>query len=1086
MYRLYINLREVIMAIIDNVNNLLKDELKVQIKSNSKISIIAASFSIYAYRELKKELEAIDELRFIFNSPTFIKEQSPKEKREFFIPRRTRESNLFGTEFEVKLKNELSQKAIAKECADWIRKKVKFKSNKTTETPPGLINTNDITYFPISDFSTKELGTESQGLFPTIINKLDAKNSEAYIKYFDNIWNNDELLEDVTDKIIESISTVYNENTPDYLYFVTIYNIFKEFLDELSEDNIANERTDFKGSTIWNKLYNFQKDAALSIINKLETYNGCILADSVGLGKTFTALAVIKYYELRNKSVLVLCPKKLGENWNTFRHPYKNNPISSDRFNYTVLFHTDLDREKGFSNSNDLSRLNWENFDLVVIDESHNFRNGGKLSEDGEKENRYLKLMNKVIKKGVKTKVLMLSATPVNNRFNDLKNQIQLAYEGDSSNIDDKLNIKNSIDDVFRQAQRAYNTWTDLPASERTTNNLLDMLDFDFFRVLDSVTIARSRKQIENYYDTKDIGKFPKRYKPISKSPGLTSLKKAISYKEISDELNSLNLEIYTPSTYILPSQKIKYMNKYDSKKKNTLTQTGREKGIMKLMFINLMKRLESSVNSFSITLKTIKNIIEDSIEKVEDYKKNKNKNSKIDLNDFSNCDYDLDEESSIYSIGEKVSIDLGDMDYISWLDSLKKDKYTLDILLSMLDEITPEYDSKLQTLKDTIDEKIKNPINNNNKKILIFTAFADTAEYLYENLKKYVKNKYNLETAIVTGSKNKSTIKGLSSDFNDILTSFAPIAKERNLLNNYKNVDIDILIATDCISEGQNLQDCDYLINYDIHWNPVRIIQRFGRIDRIGSKNNYIQLVNFWPNISLDEYIDLKKRVETRMKIVNMAATADDNILSPEEKNDLEYRKVQLKKLQEEVVNLEDMTESVSITDLNLDTFRADLMEYFKKHPEIENAPLGMNAVVKSTEREPKGAIFVLKNLKNEININSQNRLHPFYMVYIDEHGEKVIGHLSPKKLLDTFRYLCKDKNIIDKELYKEYNRETKDGKNMKKYSQLLGDAINSIIETKNESELESFLNGNETSFLDENIEGLDDFLLVSFLVIR
>ena len=835
-------------------------------------------------------------------------------------------------------------------------------------------------------------------------------------------------------------------------------------------------------------LYNFQKDAALAIINKLEKYNGCILADSVGLGKTFTALSVIKYYENRNKSVLVLCPKKLANNWNTYKYNYINNPIAADRMRYDVLFHTDLSRESGNSNGMELDMVNWGNYDLVVIDESHNFRNGGKISGEDEKENRYLKLLNKVIRKGVKTKVLMLSATPVNNRFVDLKNQIALAYEGESRLLDEKLNTNKNIDDIFKQAQTAFNTWSKWKPEDRTTSKLLRMLDFDFFELLDSVTIARSRKHIQKYYDTSDIGTFPKRNPPISKRPGLTDLNKAINYNEIFEELNQLRLCIYTPTDYILPSKLAKYKDVYDSNHVNGgLTQSGREQGIRRLMSINLMKRMESSVYSFSLTLKRINDLITDTIKSIADFEHGYNKSS-LNLNDITNMDLDGDDQNDdVFAIGKKVRIDIADMDYKSWRRELEGDKEILDLLLTMVADITPDHDSKLQTLFDVIDEKQEHPINPGNKKIIIFTAFADTANYLYDTVSVYVKKKYGLDTAIITGSVDgKTTIKGLRTDLNTVLTCFSPMSKGKSLLLPNEKAEIDILIATDCISEGQNLQDCDYLINYDIHWNPVRIIQRFGRIDRIGSKNECIQLVNFWPDITLDEYINLKARVETRMKIVDMTATGDDNVLSPEEKGDLEYRKQQLKKLQEEVVDIEDMSSGISIMDLGLNEFRLDLLDYIKTHPEIEKAPHGMNAVVKATEELPAGVIFVLRNIKNEVNINSQNRLHPFYMVYMSEEGEVIIDHLSPKEMLDSFRLLCKGKKEPDKELCAKFNDETDDGRKMEKYSDLLGDAIASIIELKDESEMDSFLSGKQMSFLSETINGLDDFELISFLVIK
>lgn len=1076
------------MELIDNVHKTLRDDLKKELASGDKISVAAASFSIYAYQELKKELERSEEFRFIFTAPTFVTEKAQKEKREFYIPRLGREQNLYGTEFEIKLRNEMTQKAIARECAEWIKKKAVFKSNVTQENMMGFIHAADKSYAPITEFSTVDLGCERGNNAYSMIQKMDAPFSQEYLKLFEELWADKKRLQDVTDVVLENITTAYNENPPEYLYFVTLFSIFNEFLEDISEDVLPNEATGFKESKIWSLLYNFQKDASLAIINKLEKYNGCILADSVGLGKTFTALSVIKYYENRNKSVLVLCPKKLANNWNTYKDNYINNPIAADRLRYDVLFHTDLSRESGNSNGLDLDRLNWGNYDLIVIDESHNFRNGGRVSGEDEKENRYLKLLNKVIRRGVKTKVLMLSATPVNNRFVDLKNQIALAYEGESDIIDTKLNTSKSIEDIFKQAQTAFNTWSKWEPEDRTTGKLLKMLDFDFFEVLDSVTIARSRKHIEKYYDTTDIGKFPKRNLPISKRPGLTDLDKAINYNEIFEEISSLSLCVYTPSSFVLASKLAKYESLYGKKDGNKgVTLAGREEGMRHLMSVNLMKRMESSVYSFRLTLQRINDIIAGTIKDIEDYERGILRRE-LEMEDFSNTEFDEDDQNDdVFAIGRKVKIDLADMDYESWKRELKKDKDILDLLLTMIADITPEHDSKLQTLFDVIDDKQANPINEGNKKIIIFTAFADTADYLYETVSVYAKKKFGLDTAIITGSVDgKTTVKGLKTDLNTVLTCFSPVSKGKDMLMPNNSDEIDILIATDCISEGQNLQDCDYLINYDIHWNPVRIIQRFGRVDRIGSKNECIQLVNFWPDITLDEYINLKARVETRMKIVDMTATGDDNVLSPEEKGDLEYRKQQLQRLQEEVVDIEEMNSGISIMDLGLNEFRLDLLDYIKEHPEIEKAPHGMNAVVRSTEELPAGVIFILRNVKNEVNINSQNRLHPFYMVYMSEDGEVVIDHLSPKEMLDSFRLLCKGKKVPDKELCEKFNSETDDGKNMGKYSELLGSSISSIIELKDESEIDSFLSGKNMSFLSETIGGLDDFELISFLVVK
>lgn len=871
---------------INNTSERLVDDLKSRLSTQSRISIAAASFSIYAFEAMKAELEKVEEVRFIFTSPTFVADKTKKEKREFYIPKLNRERNLYGTEFEIKLRNQLSQKAIAKECAAWIRKKVKFKSNSSQEGMGGFLHLCDgepsalpvfdmnapskqHIYLPFDDFSTTQLGCEKGNNVYTMVNVLPSPSAEAYLQIFNQQWENDEKFKDVTARVLEYIETVYQENAPEYIYFIALYNIFHEFLEDISEDVLPNERTGFKNSLIWNKLYNFQKDAALAIINKLEKYNGCILADSVGLGKTFTALAVIKYYENRNKSVLVLCPKKLNENWITFRSNYKNNPIAGDRLRYDILFHTDLSREHGSSNGLDLDHINWGNYDLVVIDESHNFRNGGNVDEEEDddeqqeerKENRYQKLMNRVIRTGVKTKVLMLSATPVNNRFGDLKNQLQLAYEGRSSSFDEALGLGKNVDDIFTNAQKVYNHWAKLKAEERTTERLLNDLSYDFFQLLDAVTIARSRSHIMKYYDTSAIGEFPHRLPPISRRPKLTDISNAINFKDIATELDNLNLSIYTPSLYLHDSARNSYTIDYEG---SGLSIDGREKGLRNLMATNLLKRLESSVNSFRLTLERITAYIDETILLIE-------------------------QEAE-----EIRGFRLRDMDYISWRRDLAADQEVLRMLLLMLEDITPAHDSKLQMLIADLKEKFAHPINKDNRKVLIFTAFADTADYLYQELAERIKADCGLNVALITGStEGKCTIPKFECTFNNVLTFFSPISKDKGDIFDEKDCakkpwiheNIDVLIATDCISEGQNLQDCDYLINYDIHWNPVRIIQRFGRIDRIGSRNKEIQLVNYWPDMELDEYIQLKGRVESRMKATILTSTGDDNLLSDNEK---------------------------------------------------------------------------------------------------------------------------------------------------------------------------------------------------------
>ena len=1076
------------VKIFDNINDIVRDDMISTINKGSKISIAAACFSIYAYKELKDQLEQIDECRFIFTAPTFIKEKTEKQKREFYIPRLNRENSLYGTEFELKLRNEMNQKAIAKECADWIKRKAIFKSNITGENMTGFVNVTSsnsaTTYMPINGFTTVDIGCERGNNTYNMVNRFESPFADSYINLFEGLWNDKNKLQDVTDIVIDNMTSVYNENSPESMYFLILYHVFSEFLNDISTDELPNEATGFKQSKIWNMLYDFQRDAVLAIINKLERYNGCILADSVGLGKTFTALAVVKYYENRNKSVLVLCPKKLAENWNTYKDNYVNNPIAGDRLNYDVLFHTDLSRPGGFSNGLDLNRLNWGNYDLVVIDESHNFRNGVGTHANTV-ENRYVKLMDKIIRVGVKTKVLMLSATPVNNRFIDLKNQLAIAYEGDTSLIDNKLDTNKSIDEIFRQAQRAFNAWSDLDVADRTTDALLKTLDFDFFELLDSVTIARSRKHIEKYYDTTDIGKFPHRNVPISLSPKLTDLESATNYNQIYEELSKLSLCIYTPSNYIFPSKIQKYID-LTHNKGNELTQKGREQGIRKLMSVNLLKRLESSVNSFQLTLQRIYSLINNTVDKINRFEQYGA--SSIDMYESADTEWDIDDSNTEYfTVGNKIQIDLADMDYKTWRAELNSDIEVLDDLMNMLNVITPEYDGKLQKLLDVISKKIENPINTNNKKVLIFSAFSDTAEYLYEHVSTYIKEKYGLNTAVITGSiDGKTTIKNFKATLNNVLTCFSPISKDKAVLLPDSNDEIDILIATDCISEGQNLQDCDCVINYDIHWNPVRIIQRFGRVDRIGSKNESIQLVNFWPDMDLDEYINLKGRVETRMKISIMSSTGDDDLINAEEKGDLEYRKQQLKRLQEEVVDIEDMSTGISIMDLGLNEFRLDLLEYIKTHGDMDTKPKGLHAVVQSSEELPQGVIFVLKNVNNSVNIDNQNRIHPFYMVYIGMDGDIICDYLNPKQLLEDIRLLCRGKQEPIVELYQKFNAETNDGKDMQELSNLLRETIHSIIDTKEESDIDSLFTAGGTSALISVVSGLDDFELISFLVVK
>ena len=1088
------------MEIIDNINQLLGDSLKQSIEPGAKLKIAASCFSIYAFAALKGELEKINSLQFIFTSPTFVPsevtDRLKKEHREFHIPKLERERSLYGSEFEVRLRNELTQKAIAKECAEWMLKKAIFRSNRGRAPMQQFAGISshekELIYLPLHGFTAVDLGYEKGNAVSNFVNRMDEQPlTKTYLSLFDQIWNDGEKLEDVTARLCEHIASVYQENSPQRIYFLMLYNIFSEFLEDISEDVLPNDLTGYKDSLIWKKLFNFQRDAATGIVNKLETYNGCILADSVGLGKTFTALAVVKYYELRNKSVLVLCPKKLADNWLTYKGNLVTNIFAKDRFGYDVLCHTDLLRKSGYSFGLALNRVNWANYDLVVIDESHNFRNNTAFED---RETRYQCLLNQVVRQGVKTKVLMLSATPVNNRFADLKNQLALAYEGDPENFSAKLKSEKHIDEIFRRAQAAFNAWSILPPEERTAAAILNTLDFDFFEVLDSVTIARSRRHIQTYYDTKDIGTFPERLKPLSFHCQLTHRKDVIGFNEIFEQLSMLTLAVYAPLSYVQPSRLSKYRDLYDPGDEvghGNLGQSGREKGIQALMTVNLLKRLESSVHSFRLTLMSLAANHEGTLEKIGVFKKTGRDATFADVSPAF-ADVELEQDDDIpdpddAQIGSKVQINLSDMDLPRWEHELRADLAILEALLAEMQKITPSDDAKLQHIKTTILSKLASPINAGNKKVLIFTAFADTADYLYEHIAPYFLQSSGLHSGKVTGADSpKNTLKK-GYDFQSLLTLFSPKSKDKAVILSKEPGEIDLLIGTDCISEGQNLQDCDYLINYDIHWNPVRIIQRFGRIDRIGSQNKFIQLVNYWPDITLDEYINLKERVESRMVIADVTATGDDNPLDAKA-NDVTYRREQLRRLQEEVIELEDLKTGISITDLGLNDFRMDLVNYAKTNCDLASLPNGMHAVVPAAPERGliPGVIFALRNRNDGVNINRQNRLHPYYLVYVARDGSVIVNHTETKRLLDLARAACKDRSEAMPEVYQLFNHATDDGRHMDFYSDLLQKGIQSIIALKEEKDINSLFTGGQTTALLNTINGLGDFELVAFLVVQ
>jgi len=1073
-------------GMIDNKQRgLVGDVLKKYMQKGSKLSVAAAHFTLYAFVELKKELSQIEEFRFIFTEPAFVRgDHLANEKIA------KNETLLYGVEEEQTYKAELNQAYIAKEFAKWLKQKAKIKSVTTRKIEGGLyhVQNKDGTQIGLvggAPFSSPGLGySNSSNMYINTITDDEKENMEL-LRQFDDIWKNEYALQDVKEQILRQLEVLYQEHTPEFIYFVTLYNLFKDFLQETRDYSTLQTKTGFEKTTIWNKLYDFQRDGVVGAINKIETYGGCIIADSVGLGKTFEALAIIKYYELRNHRVLVLAPKKLRENWEIYRANDKRNILLEDRFSYDLLNHTDLSRKSGYSGNINLEYVNWGNYDLVVIDESHNFRNN-----DPRKSHitRYSRLMNDIIKAGVKTKVLMLSATPVNNKLDDLKNQIAFITEGNDKALAETANIK-SINQTIRRAQSQFKKWSNLPEEERTTERLLDMLSWDYFTLLDSLTIARSRRHIEKYYNVNAIGKFPQRLKPINIKETIDANDEFPSLSIINNDILRLRFALYSPMKYILPHKQAFYHEKYDTKVANgrVLKQTDRENNLVYLMKTNLLKRLESSIYSFSLTLKNIIEQIDAQLSKIEIEATN--------IGEFAEIDMEDDELEEAF-VGAKVKIALRDIDRIRWKQDLLYDRTILQKLLDYASQVTPERDQKMLTLKKMIQQKIAHPINGQNKKILIFTAFADTAKYLYEHLHRWIRHEFHLHCAVVTGKdRPKTTFPMQKTDFNNVLMHFSPTSKERKKLMPDMTDEIDILIATDCISEGQNLQDCDYLINYDIHWNPVRIIQRFGRIDRIGSKNEQIQLVNFWPPMELDEYINLVGRVKDRMAILDISSTGEEDVLSSNsnEMKDLEYRRKQLEKLQSEVIDLEDISGNISLTDFTMDDFRMDLLNFMKQNKEmIETAPFGLFSMTTNKNEKLRddihpGVIFCLKQINHFTTTHEQNALHPYYLVYVKENGEVLYNHVHVKKILDLYRSLCHGKNEVESQLYAAFYEETKNGKEMGVYKQLLEQAVEEIVGKMDQhATLNIFSLGNLDQLMTTVNTNLQDFEIVSYLIIK
>jgi ERCC4-related helicase len=1081
--------------------------LQQHIKPNSQLSVVSAFFTIYAYQQLKEKLDSIDHLRFLFGEPTFIKSIDPEKSN-------VRAYEIEDSKLSIPLENRLTQKRTAKECAEWIQEKVEIRSMVKPNFLHGkmyhITQESGIENAIVgsSNFTVNGLGLGGNNNIELNIT-IDSDSLRRDLKkWFDSLWEDQTgLVEDVKAEVLKYLEQVYRENDPEFVYYKTLFHIFEQFLDEHKKGGLLDEKTGFFDSEIWNALYDFQKDGTKGAINKILKHNGCIIADSVGLGKTFEALAVIKYFELLNQRVLVVCPKKLRGNWTIYQANQNNslNPFPKDRFGYTVIYHTDLTREKGMSDANgiNLETFNWANYDLIVIDESHNFKGNPreKAGKDGKsKINRAKWLLDKMVKEGVKSKILMLSATPVNNNLKDLRNQIAYITEDNDGALFECCQIKN-ISQTLNTAQNQFTRWADPKNKDRSTKDLLERLDSAFFKLLDELTIARSRKHIKSNYNLKKIGSFPERLKPKSVYTEIDLMKRFPNYDAINEQISKYKLAIFNPSEYVKPEFHQKYENLAQTKHVQ-FKQSKREYFLIDMMKVNFLKRLESSIKSFEISMdRTIRKIemLEERIQQFLTYQTESKIELTESLNQENESPEDMDEKLEEWLVGKKFTFDMADMNVELWLADLSKDKDALNTLYNTALAVGSNRDAKLDELKKIIRCKVNTPINADNKKVIVFTAFADTAEYLYDNLKEWCQKTLQQHIALVCGSFTKTSYG--KNDYDSILTNFSPISKNREKLTQMdKDQEIEILIATDCISEGQNLQDCDYLINYDIHWNPVRILQRFGRIDRLGSKNSRIQLVNFWPTKDLNKYINLKERVEARMALVDVTATGEENVLNSEQiedliSEDLKYRNKQLKRLQKEVLDLEEIPDGISLTDFSLDDFRIELLNFLEgNNQKLQNTPFGLYANVPAPTDEKKreiikpGVIFCLKHKDAYEGNDVVNPLNPYYLVYIRDDGTVRYNFLSAKRTLEIFRLLCQGQKAPYESLCDLFNQETKQGKKMDHYINLLKKSVEEIAHVFKKKQDSSLLNNRSFKIVppSRQIKNMDNFELVTWLVIQ
>ncbi len=1062
------------MKLIKNSgNDRVVDELKRCLAPRSSLDVASPTFSLFAFAELRELLNGLASCRLVLPADEAV------------------DLSLLGTAADRPFRNRLQTRWLAKQCAHWIDRTSDVRRVAAMIPQATLIartpeSADDRVIVGNCTFTTEGLGITPGNQFGLIQSSENAEECALLGSWFAGLWNSLLPSPDAKRRLSSLLNEFVAHKSPSLIYFLILYHLFKDLGEELDEERIVKSATGIRNTNVWKKLFKFQRDGVVGAIDKLERHGGCIIADSVGLGKTFEALAIIKYYELRNDRVLVLCPKRLRDNWTLYKANDRRNILAVDRFNYDVLNHTDLSRDGGSSGDIDLSHVNWGNYDLVVIDESHNFRN---KSAHNLRETRYDRLMRRIIKEGVKTRVLMLSATPVNNRLADLKNQIAFVTEGEDAAL--AGHGISSIEATVRQAQLQFNRWLATEDEERKPARLMDMLGFDYFKLLDLLTIARSRKHIEKYYGTHETGTFPERLKPINIKPDVDSAGQFRSIHEINNEIRRLNLSAYAPLRYVLPQKQAAYDKKYSTQIRggeSVFRQSDREESLVHLMRVNILKRMESAVPSFVLTVSRQLADVENILARIDAHA------DAVEEIDIEDVDVDDPTFESLL-VGRKVRVLLQDVDLVRWRQDLAEDRDRLASLNEAARKVGAARDAKLAALREIIERKVNAPLNPDNRKVIVFTAFADTAQYLYGQLAPWALERFGLHAALVTGKGgNQTTLPGLRRDLASILTAFSPRSKERPA-DLAGEGELDLLIATDCISEGQNLQDCDYLINYDIHWNPVRIIQRFGRIDRIGSPNERIQLVNFWPNMELEEYINLEQRVSGRMVLLDISATGEENIIeqqSGNQMNDLEYRRKQLLKLQDAVIDLEDLSSGVSIADLTLNDFRIDLAGFLKDHQErLKTLPFGTFAVASTNGAGeaaiPPGVIFCLRAEGESAlaAIEPGYPLAPHYLVHVGDDGGVLLSFIQAKQVLDRLKKLCSGRDQPDAEACGRFDRATRDGEHMAATQKLLGAAVAAIVGKKEERAVTSLFTPGGTHAKKGEFQGINDFEVVAFLVV-